>query len=107
MKTMKVPSAKEKDFVLRLYFNRDIKGIEPPKEADCPPNLREIEAILNDDGYVEPNNNGYLVINTKGRAFLGKGGYTAVRNKAIMKYCLSYVSGAFTVILAWLLSRCS
>lgn len=77
---MKIPSAKEKDFVLNLYYNRDVKGIAPPREEDCPHNFREIEAILNDDGYIV-SNNGYLVISTKGRAFLGKGGYTAVRNK--------------------------
>ncbi len=76
---MKIPSAKEKDFVLNLYYNRDVKGIAPPREEDCPHNFREIEAILNDDGYIV-SNNGYLVISTKGRAFLGKGGYTAARN---------------------------
>ena len=86
---MKVPSAKEKDYVLQLYFNRDIKGIRPPKEGDCPNNFREIEAILNADGYVEPNKDGYLVINTKGRAFLAKGGYRAARNSGIIKYFLS------------------
>jgi hypothetical protein len=75
---MKIPSAKEKDFVLKLYFNRDIKGIAPPKEEDCPQNFREIEAILNVDGYLV-SNNGYLVISTKGRAFLDKGGYTAMK----------------------------
>ena len=49
---MKIPSAKEKDFVLKLYFNRNVKGIAPPKEENCPRNFREIEAILNDDGYI-------------------------------------------------------
>ena len=92
---MKIPSAKEKDFVLNLYYNRDVKGIAPPREGDCPHNFREIEAILNDDGYIV-SNNGYLVISTKGRAFLGKGGYTA-----------SYLSGVLSTIVAWLLSQCS
>ena len=31
---MKIPSAKEKDFVLNLYYNRDVKGIAPPREED-------------------------------------------------------------------------
>jgi len=57
---MKIPSAKEKDFVLNLYYNRDVKGIAPPREEDCPHNFREIEAILNDDGYIV-SNNGCLV----------------------------------------------
>lgn len=57
---MKIPSAKEKDFVLKQYFNRDVKGVAPPKEEDCPQNIREIEAILSDDGYIV-SNNGYLV----------------------------------------------
>ena len=57
---MKIPSAKEKDFVLKQYFNRDVKGIAPPREEDCPHNFREIEAILNDDGYIV-SNNGCLV----------------------------------------------
>ena len=57
---MKIPSAKEKDFVLNLYYNRDVKDIAPPREEDCPHNFREIEAILNDDGYIV-SNNGYLV----------------------------------------------
>ena len=103
---MKIPSAKEKDFVLNLYYNRDVKGIAPPREEDCPHNFREIEAILNDDGYIV-SNNGYLVISTKGRAFLGKGGYTAVRNKEWLKYGLSYLSGVVSAIVAWLLAQCS
>ena len=57
---MKIPSAKEKDFVLNLYYNRDVKGIAPPREEDCPHNFREIEVILNDDGYIV-SNYGYLV----------------------------------------------
>ena len=103
---MSEPSAKEKDFVLRLYYNRDIKGIPPPKEEDCPRNFREIEAILQDDGYIEPYK-GYLVINVKGRAFIDKGCYTSKRNKEWLKYVLTYTSGAFSVIVAWLLSQCS
>ena len=103
---MKIPSAKDKDFVLKLYFNRDIKGIAPPNEEDCPQNFREIEAILFDDGYLE-SSNGYLVISTKGRAFLGKGGYTTIRNKKWLKYGLSYLSGVLSTIVAWLLSHCS
>ncbi len=103
---MSAPSAKEKDFVLRLYYNRDIKGIPPPNEEICPRNFREIEAILQDDGFIELYN-GYLVINVKGRAFVNKGGYTAIRNKEWIKYGLSFTSGAFSVIIAWLLSQCS
>lgn len=103
---MKIPSAKEKDFVLKQYFNRDVKGVAPPKEEDCPQNIREIEAILNDDGYIV-SNNGYLVISTKGRAFLCKGGYTAIRNKERLKYGLSYLSGVVSGIVPWLLAQCS
>ena len=103
---MSIPSSKEKDFVLRLYYNRDIKGIPPPNEENCPSNFREIEAILQDDGLIEPYN-GCLVINIKGRAFLDKGGYTAVRNKEWLKYGLSYLSGVVSGIVAWLLAQCS
>ncbi len=103
---MNIPSAREKDFVLQLYYNRDLKGISPPNEEDCPKNFREIEAILQDDGFIEPYN-GYLVINIKGRAFIDKGGYLAIRNKERIKYGLSFASGAFSVIIAWLLSQCS
>ena len=92
--------------MLRLYFNRDVKGIAPPIEENCPQNFREIEAILNDDGYIV-SNNGYLVISTKGRAFLGKGGYTAIKNKELLKYGLSYLSGVVSAIVAWLLAQCS
>lgn len=103
---MSIPSAKEKDFVLRLYYNRDIKGIPPPNENNCPTYIREIEAILQDDGYIEPYN-GYLVINVKGRAFCDKGGYTALRNREWLKYGLSYASGVFSVVVAWLLTKCT
>lgn len=91
---------------MRLYYNRDVKGIPPPKEEDCPKNLREIEAILQDDGYIEPYN-GYLVINIKGRAFHEKGGYTVLRNKEWFKYAISYASGVFSVVVAWLLTKCT
>lgn len=102
---MSVPTDKEKDFVLRLYYNRDIKGIEPQVE-ECPKCIDEIETILQDEGYIQPYK-GCLVINMKGKAFLDKGGYTTLRNKELMKYGISFVSGAFTVILTWLLTQCS
>jgi hypothetical protein len=52
-------------------------------------------------------NNIYLVISTKGRAFLSKGGYTAIRNKERIKYGLSYLSGVVCAIVAWFLAQCS
>lgn len=103
---MRVPNAKEKDFVLQLYYNRDVKGMPPPNEEDCPRNFREIEAILQDDGFIE-SYRGYLVINVKGRAFHDKGGYTALRNREWLKYGLSYASGVISVVVAWLLTKCT
>ena len=58
---MSVPTDKEKDFVLRLYYNRDIKGIEPPVK-NSPKCIDEIETILQDEGYIQPWITGTLIL---------------------------------------------
>ena len=100
----KIPSAKDKDIALQLYYNRDIKGIQPPKEEDAPANFNAIESILFDDGYIEMGSNG-LVLSSKGIAFINKGGYTSEKKKERRKEKLTLLAAVIGGIIAWLLTQ--
>lgn len=100
----KIPSAKDKDIALQLYYNRDIKGLQPPSKEDAPANFNAIESILFDDGYIEMSSYG-LVLSSKGLAFINKGGYTSEKKNERRKEILTLLAAAIGGIIAWLLSH--
>lgn len=100
---MKRILAKQLDSALQMLYNLRVYGVTPSEEAIA--SYKEVFTILYDDGLLEPGPNGDEITG-KGVAFMKKGGYIAQWNKEWLNYGISFIIGACSGIVAFLVSLC-